>query len=369
LNNPLGITLPTNITVNGTLTLASGNITTGSHTLSLGASGSVSRTSGHVVGNFRKNVATGATTRTFEIGDANNYTPITVSFGNVTTAGILTASTTIGDHPNIGSSAINPARSVNRYWTLSNSGIIFNSYNAAFTFVPGDLDSGTDPSGFYIAKYDGSWTYPNMGTKSETSTQITGVTSFSDFQSGHFTLAVVPVKMVSFTAEAKQGSAILSWTTANEQMVDHFEIQRSTDGSNFFKIGLEAASNKVQGDRNQFEDRSFSNDAYYRIKTIDLNGNYSYSKILFIKNQVLQTALLVQNSGKNGLVVLNKSAQTGSFRYRLFNMNGSQVVNGNISISANSTTAIPVTGLTQGVYIIELSNKELSYRQKLLIGQ
>ena len=54
------------------------------------------------MGNLQKYVATGAASRTFEIGDASNYTPVSVSFGNVTVAGNLTAKTTTGEHPNSG---------------------------------------------------------------------------------------------------------------------------------------------------------------------------------------------------------------------------------------------------------------------------
>ena len=70
INNGSGITLGTNATVNSVLTFTSGTVTTNSNELYLGSAGSVSRTSGHVVGNFKKNVATGATSKTFEVGDA-----------------------------------------------------------------------------------------------------------------------------------------------------------------------------------------------------------------------------------------------------------------------------------------------------------
>jgi len=185
INNSSGVTLAGNVTVGGTLTFTSGNITTGSNTLYLNATGTVSRTSGHVVGNFKKNIVLGATSKTFEIGDAGNYTPVTVSFASVTTVGDLTASTTTGDHPNISSSTINAAKTANRYWTLTNSGILFTSYSATFNFVSGDVDSGANTSNFIVGKYSSStWSYPTVGTKTSTSTQATGLTAFSDFEVG-----------------------------------------------------------------------------------------------------------------------------------------------------------------------------------------
>ena len=146
------------------------------------ATGNVSRTSGHVVGNFQKFVATGAPTLTYEIGDSGAYTPVTVAFGSVSAAGTLTGSTTPGDHPNAGASPVDRLRSVNRYWTFTNSGLSFTNYNATFNFVAGDLDAGANTSAFIVGKFSGgAWTAPTVGTRTSASTQITGVTSFSDF--------------------------------------------------------------------------------------------------------------------------------------------------------------------------------------------
>jgi len=185
INNSSEVTLSGNVTVSGTLTLSSGNITTSANKVIISSTGTVSRTSGHIVGNLQKNVVTGATSRTFEVGAAGAYTPVSISFASVTTAGDLTASTTTGDHPNIAGSTINPSKSVNRYWTLINSGIVFTTYDATFNFVSGDVDAGADTNSFIVGKLSsGTWTYPAVGTKTAVSTQATGVSGFGDFELG-----------------------------------------------------------------------------------------------------------------------------------------------------------------------------------------
>jgi len=179
------VNLAGNLTVDGTLTFTTGNIITGFNKVIISSTGSVSAGgTGWVAGNLQKYVATGAAIKTFEIGGAASYRPVTVAFGNVLTSGDLTAggSQAAGDHPAINSSGIDPAKSVNRYWTLTNSGIAFDNYSATFSFVPGDIDAGAAPGNFVVRKYNGSLWLPTAdGTRTATTTQATGITSFSDF--------------------------------------------------------------------------------------------------------------------------------------------------------------------------------------------
>jgi hypothetical protein len=185
LNGAGGITLGSDLTIGGTLTFTSGKITTGSNKVILTSAGSVSRTSGYVVGNLQKNVAVSATSRTFEIGDASNYSPITLALTGVTVAGDLVASTTIPGAAPASASGIHPTKYLNRYWSLTNSGITLTSFDPTFTFIAGDIQGSAATNSFVGAKLTSSaWTNPTVGTLTSTSSQLTGVTSFGDFYLG-----------------------------------------------------------------------------------------------------------------------------------------------------------------------------------------
>ncbi|MTK52390.1 M6 family metalloprotease domain-containing protein [Paludibacter sp.] len=203
-------------TVDGALTFTYGVITTGNNKLIIPASGSVSRTSGHVNGNLQKNVSTGtAVTQTYEIGDATNYTPASVSFANVSTAGTLTGSTTAGDHPQIGSSTLDPDKSINRYWTLTNNGIGFTTYDATFNFVSNDLDASANTSNVIGGNYaSATWSSPapNVGTKTTTSTQLLGLNSFGDF-------AFAEKKVATGIADVSSDKSVLVYRNTLNQIV------------------------------------------------------------------------------------------------------------------------------------------------------
>ena len=136
---------------------------------------------GHVVGNLRRAVATGTNTYTYPVGDATNYTPVSTALNNVTVAGSITAKSNAGDHPQIASSGIDGSKSVNRYYTLTNTGATLTSFDATFTFVSGDVDSGANTANFLVGNYASGWTYPTVGTRTSTTTQATGISTFGEF--------------------------------------------------------------------------------------------------------------------------------------------------------------------------------------------
>ena len=183
--NPNGAALAAPLAVEGTFTLAGGNLDAGSAVLTVGPGGSVVRTSGHVIGALQKWVPVGsAVSLTFEIGDPTTYAPVTVIFGTVGVTGTLTASTAPGEHPNIGTSKIDPARDVNRWWSLTNAGIAFDTVDATFAFSPADLDAGASPAAFIVGKRDGAWTEPPATGQTATTVTASGMTSLSEFAVG-----------------------------------------------------------------------------------------------------------------------------------------------------------------------------------------
>ena len=195
LNNPTGLLLNNSMGVERVLTLTSGKITTGPNTVVIGTNGSVAGAGGgggggrYVNGSLEMpiNVAGGSASQTFDIGDAAVYAPVSLNFpGTAFTSGRVLASTTAGDHTLIASSGLDAAKTVNRTWSfIMQPGLTFNTYDATYTFDPSDVDAGANYNNFEVRRFDsGTWYPTTAGTRTTTSTQATGITSFSDFQIG-----------------------------------------------------------------------------------------------------------------------------------------------------------------------------------------
>lgn len=218
-----GLTLNNDVTVgsgsSGMLTLTNRDITTGvGNTLIIDSNTScgVSRTSGHVVGNLRKNFTASQLLCDFEVGDTINYTPITVDFISSTgfSAGTVTAKASAsGDHPQIGTAPLLATSSVNRYWMLT-PGVGLTFGNAILTFTPiggagVDHDNLANVGSYTIQRYDisnapcdplavgytgaGSWSGTSeTGTQTATSIQATDISTFGNICS-HFAIALTNV--------------------------------------------------------------------------------------------------------------------------------------------------------------------------------
>jgi uncharacterized repeat protein (TIGR01451 family) len=180
-----GLVLTGNVSVASTLNLSSGLIQTAGFVVHLDNAAVVNRTNGFVVGSVeRAFVAGGAQSFTFPVGDSV-YSPLTLTFASVTTPGDVTAASVGGDHPQLTASGIIPGKSVNRFWQLTNSGVVFSNYDVFVIHGPSDRDAGTDPLNLAMRRFSGgSWNYVRTGTRTATAFTGKAITAMSDFAVG-----------------------------------------------------------------------------------------------------------------------------------------------------------------------------------------
>ena len=107
--------------------------------------------------------------------------------------------------------------------------------------------------------------------------------------------AVVPVELVSFTAEVNKNGVTLAWETATETNNKGFEVERKISG-NWAKIGfVEGKGTSTETTKYSFTDKPNNSNVSYRLKQIDLNGTYTYSKEIAVTASVPEEFSLSQN--------------------------------------------------------------------------
>ncbi|NUM72052.1 MAG: T9SS type A sorting domain-containing protein [Ignavibacteriaceae bacterium] len=110
-------------------------------------------------------------------------------------------------------------------------------------------------------------------------------------------LPPIPVELVSFAAAASGNAVELNWLTVTETNNMGFEIEKSTDGKNFSKIGFVNGNGTTTG--YSFYKFSDLNPAagvnYYRLKQIDFDGSFEYSNVTEADFEVISDFALANN--------------------------------------------------------------------------
>ncbi|MEI6765205.1 MAG: T9SS type A sorting domain-containing protein [Bacteroidota bacterium] len=107
-----------------------------------------------------------------------------------------------------------------------------------------------------------------------------GVSEFSEFFiHGKAGQGPLPIELVSFEAGCKNGSAVLTWSTATELNNQYFTIERTTDMQNWTEAArVEGAGNSNHLLNYSAVDEFSSGDmVYYRLKQTDYDGKTSTS--------------------------------------------------------------------------------------------
>ena len=179
-----------------------------------------------------------------------------------------------------------------------------------------------------------------------------------------FDAALLPVKLASFTAVKNGKSAQLEWKTTEETNSATFVVERSADGSNFSSRGTVAAVGQAAS--YQFIDASpLPGDNYYRLKQLDKDNKFTYSKVIKL------------NFGKDAIVKLSPNPASSYLHVTLENVGSAITVtllDGNgrsvkqvILSQGTSSADISLAGIGRGVYTVRMIGPSGVQTQKLVI--
>jgi hypothetical protein len=206
--------------------------------------------------------------------------------------------------------------------------------------------------------------------------KLSGLTTFSQFNTGFSSSDVLPIELLYFTAEANGNEVILNWATAIEKSSDRFEIERSLDGVNFNSI----ATIKGQGDKNgtsyyhTTDNISTLNTlvVYYRLKQVDKNESYSYSEIkaLTFKQQIsndIQIETVYPNPFIDNIAIEITLNKASNVQYQIIDLFGrvlaqkdEVLANGNHHLQINDLNKLP-----KGIYLIKINTDTYSKQLRI----
>lgn len=218
-------------------------------------------------------------------------------------------------------------------------------------------------SAFFEDKYLRTKTPVNI--EGETVIDFDVTADAGSYASGRFRLVFKrSVKYNAISAAVENTDIAVDWKLAEEFNISHYEIERSSDGRNFSKVGTMASNGNSDGpvEYKWLEASPEPGDYYYRIKSISNDGISVYSDIAKVKIVRSSPEMYVfPNPVTNNNIQLQlNSAAPGKYSARLFNSIG-QLVNTEILPHAGgSATKViaPVSQLNNGNYQLEITSPD-----------
>jgi hypothetical protein len=321
VKSPGVVTLTKNITVTNILEMEGGTIVTGSDTLTLGTSidstgtfqltGPGAGISGMITGTMKRWFSTDPVTFTctdglFPLGVGTSFRKVWIAKANQA-AGSITVT-----------HADDPSTTPFGAPFVENAVTFDTRHNMRWTIAAGDGFSGTSDLRIQVSGFDAAAYLPDKLTLSLSANEASGAyaapsivgsdtvvnrTGLSAPQlSNTFYIASgyasLPVELASFTAAARSGMIVLQWKTATEKNSRGFEIERSRTGSGssasaWTKVGyVDGHGTTSAPQAYTFSDLVAGGTYAYRLKQIDRDGGYEYSRAV-----EATTALLASEYG------------------------------------------------------------------------
>ena len=258
-------------------------------------------------------VGSGVVSRTNSINGLVSFgsTGLNVTFGAVNPGGELVVTRL----DNISPAGTDPAPLVNKsksYWVIDNYGIKTGLSAMTLRFyLPDGFLLESNPSAYKLYKRASNsyedWTdqyTASVVNVVDNYVEFTGITGFSQAIIAGSGVGL-PIRLLSFEGKRLNAKEVkLEWKTVLEENNQGFEIERSTDNSNFTKIGyVDGAGNSSSLKSYQWIDGDAVKSAYYRLKQIDFDGKFEYTHTVYVEGNEEEYLKVYPNPVRDHLVL------------------------------------------------------------------
>ncbi len=242
------------------------------------------------------------------------------------------------------------------------------NYDISLYFENTELD-GKNPSSLRIAKTSAA----SVAASNSSNTVLVTPTvtalgtgnsvftaSFTGFSRFFLVDAVVtlPVALTTFDGKINnEKNAVLNWTTSSEYNNRRFEIEISRDGSNYVLLGTVASQGNASHEQyyNYLHINPQAGISYYRLKQVDMDGSFQYSKIVSLNIEAKSVKAIVYPVPAKNKVMINFGQIVSKGEIELFSMDMKWIRSESINGPA-STKDINIGNLAKGVYFIRITH-------------
>jgi uncharacterized repeat protein (TIGR02543 family) len=191
------------------------------------------------------------------------------------------------------------------------------------------------------------------------------VDNFSPFAIGSagFSLNVLPISLLSFTAEAVDNRVVeCRWATASEVNNDFFSVERSKDGEAWEVLGTVAGA----GNNHSTLHYSFADDApyeglsYYRLRQTDFDGSSSLSQVEVVHFDSASAAdgfALLHAYRSDAGLAFSYRATAPYLRLEVYDVSG-RLIYGNVISNDDVQEGLVDLHLARGVYLLRISDNQ-----------
>lgn len=233
---------------------------------------------------------------------------------------------------------------------------------------------------FDVVSQTGSVTFPGAGTWYDflngAPITATGVAQSFTLQPGEYHVflnlnAVLPVTLISFSGKNNGNINVLSWTVANEQSLNYYELQRSSDGQNFSAISQINARGKSNYSFSDVITPVTAPVYYYRLKSVDKDGNFKYSVVVKLEMPASRKFATVNPNPFTGKLLVNiESAAPDKATLIITDLSGRQLYKQNkVLTSGSNEIEINETGrFSKGTYLLTIIESQQTQSIKIVKG-
>lgn len=178
----------------------------------------------------------------------------------------------------------------------------------------------------------------------------------------------LPLELLTFVGKSAARHNKLNWTTANEQNVHFYSIERSTNGVEFQEIGKKTAFNKANNRYQLVDQKSPEGVAYYRIKSYDWNGMTKYSDVVRLEREVvgLVVGKITPNPVYSEATVNIQTKHSAAINYEIRDITGRILVRN--TQRGNGTIQLATQDWLAGVYFLVVEQQGRKVVQRFIKG-